>query len=117
VRALGESLKKLVGARVRDTRKSRGLTQQGLAERVGLSVNMIGYIERGEKFPSAETFQKLAAALKCGVQDFFKPSLTNHAGNSEREAALKQLEQLLSDTPSTHIKAVNKILSEIKKLN
>lgn len=113
---MGEKLKKLVGSRVRDVRKSRGLTQKELAEKVSLSVNMIGYIERGEKFPSAETFQKLSNALKSSVQDFFRPSLANHICDSEREVALRQLEKLLSDTPSNHIKAVNKILSEIKKL-
>jgi transcriptional regulator with XRE-family HTH domain len=66
------SVKEMVGCRVREIRKERGFTQQQLADRVRLSLNMIGYVERAVKFPSAATFEKLAKALKVTPDKFFK---------------------------------------------
>ncbi|MBI5525813.1 MAG: helix-turn-helix transcriptional regulator [Deltaproteobacteria bacterium] len=66
------TIKELVGARVRDIRKERGLTQQKLADRTHLSLNMIGYVERGIKFPSADTFEKLSKALAVTPDRLFK---------------------------------------------
>ena len=66
------TVKQLVGMRVRDLRKERGYTQQQLADRTHLSLNMIGYVERGIKFPSADTFAKLSKALKVTPDKFFK---------------------------------------------
>jgi transcriptional regulator with XRE-family HTH domain len=66
------NVKELVGARVRAIRNERGLTQAQLAERTHLSLNMIGYVERGIKFPSANTFAKLSKALKVTPDKLFK---------------------------------------------
>ena len=40
-----------------------GFSQARLAELTGLSSGYIGDIEHGKKFPSAETFERLSAAL------------------------------------------------------
>ena len=37
------------GLRVKELRKEKGLTQSELAEKIGLSNNFIGMIERGER--------------------------------------------------------------------
>ncbi len=39
------------------------LRQEDLAEKAGLSVNYIGALERGEKYPSLETFIVIANVL------------------------------------------------------
>jgi len=51
---------------------ARGLTQELLAEKTGLSVDFIGMIERGERAPSFETLEILAKALKVVVADLFE---------------------------------------------
>lgn len=66
------NVKEMVGCRVREIRKDRGLTQQKLAKLVKLSINMIGYVERGIKFPSAATFEKFSKALKVTPDKLFK---------------------------------------------
>ena len=45
---MDKSLKKLFGQRVKYYRNLKGLSQENLAERVGISANTIGYIERGK---------------------------------------------------------------------
>lgn len=65
------SLKLRVGGRLREIRKSRGLTQERLAERIERSVDAVSALERGLALPSFETLEKLADALDVPVRDFF----------------------------------------------
>ena len=44
-------------------RKKAGLTQERLAEIIGMSTSYIGDMEARERFPSAETIDKIAEAL------------------------------------------------------
>ena len=46
---LGEKTFRIFGARVEAARKKKGLTQEELAERVGVSQSMINHIEKGKK--------------------------------------------------------------------
>lgn len=51
------------GRQVRAYRKLKSLTQQELADRLGVSVAIIGSIERGNRMPEAELLQKLQKTL------------------------------------------------------
>src|SRR6266849_3717355 len=52
------------GELLRQYRLAAGLTQEGLAERAGLSEHGIQKLERGATHPSRETAQRLELALK-----------------------------------------------------
>ena len=57
-----EELRRL-GERVRDQRRSRGLTQEALAESLDLSVASVSLIERGGRNPPYTTVVAIARAL------------------------------------------------------
>lgn len=57
-------LPKLLGKKVKRFRKELKLTQEQLAEKVGVSTNYIGFIEQGRYSPSLEVLNKIARALK-----------------------------------------------------
>lgn len=57
----------LFGARLREVRLARGLTQRELADRCGTSVPAISHMERGTKVPNLTTVVRLADALGCRV--------------------------------------------------
>jgi transcriptional regulator with XRE-family HTH domain len=57
-----EELRRL-GDRVREQRKSRGLTQEDLAESLHLSVAYVSLIERGGRNPPYTTVVAIARAL------------------------------------------------------
>ncbi len=67
-----QKLMKDFGKRVAEVRKSRGITQQDLAERVSMSVVAIAYIETGKRWARLGTLHKIAKVLKVDIQDLFK---------------------------------------------
>lgn len=79
------SLKVRVGTRIREIRRTRGLTQEALAERTDRSVDAISAMERGIMLPGFETLDMLARALKVPLADFF---------DSEMEPVSKERERL-----------------------
>ena len=57
----------LLGARIREVRLKRGLSQQSLAERVGIPQTHVSAMELGIQFPNLLTILRLAVALECKV--------------------------------------------------
>ena len=64
---LGEETFRIFGARVEEARKKKGLTQEELAERIGVSQSMINHIEKARKKPSFENAVALANELGITV--------------------------------------------------
>ena len=61
-------LKKLLGKRIKDARKAKGLTQDQLAKMLGIGTSNISYMETGKFAPSIENFEKLVEIL--GVEPY-----------------------------------------------
>jgi transcriptional regulator with XRE-family HTH domain len=49
--------------KLRNQRRSKGLTQAELAKQVGVTTNYISLIEKGKKVPAVKTINKIALAL------------------------------------------------------
>ena len=60
-----------LGARVRDLRRARGLTQERLAERANVKAETMSRIENGVNTPDLATLARIAKALKVGVPTMF----------------------------------------------
>ena len=67
-----QSLAYKLGVRIRTLRKAAGLTQEQLAEVADVSVNFIGYVERGQRAPSIKTLEQIAQALNVRPKDLFE---------------------------------------------
>ena len=72
VAAVQSTVLNRVGARLRELRHERRLTQEALAERSGLSYKFIGEVERGIGNPTLLTLDALARALTVDLIDFFQ---------------------------------------------
>ena len=64
-------LKVLIGKRIRDLRKSRKLTQEQLAELIGIGTPNISYLENGKFAPSIETLEKLAQVFQIEPYEIY----------------------------------------------
>jgi transcriptional regulator with XRE-family HTH domain len=67
-----EKLLNAFGKRIAEVRKSKGVTQNDLAERVNMSVVTIAYIETGKRWVRLSTLDKIATALKVNISELFK---------------------------------------------
>jgi transcriptional regulator with XRE-family HTH domain len=67
-----QRLLKAFGKRVAQSRKSRNITQQRLAEQVDMSVVAIAYIETGKRWPRIGTLNKIAKSLEVDISEFLK---------------------------------------------
>ncbi|WP_020615791.1 helix-turn-helix transcriptional regulator [Paenibacillus daejeonensis] len=54
-------------------RKSKGLTQLELAQRIGITRAYLANIERGEHDPSLKVAQAIARELKKNISVIFRP--------------------------------------------
>jgi transcriptional regulator with XRE-family HTH domain len=67
-----QKLLKAFGMRVAAVRRSRGITQQELAEHIDMSVVSIAYIETGKRWARPGTLAKIANALQVDIANLFK---------------------------------------------
>ncbi|UTT51816.1 helix-turn-helix domain-containing protein [Microbacterium maritypicum] len=63
-----ELLKKVLGAQVRELRLVRQLSQEGLAEELGMSTRYLAGIERGERNLTLDSVDALAEQLGVEAQ-------------------------------------------------
>ena len=88
-------------------RKQAGLTQEKLAEAIDMSTSYIGDMQARERFPSAETIDKIAAALEIPVSLLF-----NERGSPDslKDTFLKIYGASLKDELSSRIlKDINEV--------
>ena len=64
-------IKKILGKRIKEVRKTKNLTQERMAELIGIETPSLSNIERGKYFPSAENFNKIIEALNIGPDELF----------------------------------------------
>ena len=65
-------VQKKLGATIRKIREEKDqYSQSKLAVEIGMSVNQVARIERGETNPTVKTLTLIAIALKVDIKDFF----------------------------------------------
>lgn len=64
-------LRKPLGNKIKYFRKQKGLTQEQLAEKIGIETNTLSNIETGKSFMSFKVFQKLPEILEVQPYEFF----------------------------------------------
>lgn len=62
---------KSIGRRIKTLRENKGLTQEKLAERTGLSLDFIGKIEVNINKPGLKSLIKIANALEVHIKELF----------------------------------------------
>ncbi len=81
-------IKKELGKKIKRMRILRGYTQDKLSEMINISQRALSSIELGENFVTAETLDKLLAALEISSEELFA---TNNV--KEPEDLLKNINQ------------------------
>lgn len=100
--------KELLGARIKELRKNKGLTQQQLAEIIDIDPKHLSKIEVGSSYPSMYNLEKITKALNIKMQDLFK--FEHHQGRKE---LINAINNLLTNANDDKVKLTYKIISEI----
>ena len=104
---LSMNIKKLIGRRIKELRKSRHFSQEQLAEMLDISQNALSYIETGENFFSSDTLEKLINALEIEPQE-----LMTFAHLQSSDKLLNEIVEMLNKNPEK-IKDIYKITKAI----
>ena len=77
-----------LGKKIRIMRKQLGLTQEQLAEILGVGHQALSRIEQGHMAPKMDRLPALAEALQCTVSDLFRPDDDSQSTYADRLADL-----------------------------
>ena len=102
--------KELLGHRLRELRKKKGLTLERLAEIAGVDVKYLGNIERGRENPTIATLEKLAKALSVKLHQVLT---FEHQMRGERLLRRKIL-QVLDKCDENELQLILKLVTAIK---
>lgn len=91
------NIKKLLGKRIQELRKSKKLTQEELAEKIGIGTPNISYFETGRFSPAIETLEKIAKALDVEIYELymFNPLKSAEEIRAELEKIIYSDEKIL----------------------
>jgi transcriptional regulator with XRE-family HTH domain len=105
----GDALRGLVSRNIRQFRVLSGLSQEKLAEKAGISVPFLGAIERGEKWPSPETFAHIAYGLGVEPYDLMKPE---SVPSQDVKKIVAQLARDISTLVNQSVRMLNTVVKD-----
>ena len=76
---------KLIGERIKKERKSKGMTQDVLSERLGVSIGYVSQVERGITKISLDLLGAISTILDCDIAKLITESATNSGEYMETE--------------------------------
>lgn len=97
-----------IGQRIRKYRKAYGLSQEQLAEQIGISVTHMSHIETGNTKLSLPVFVDIARALEVHTDDLLCESL------SERKTSLNELADVLDSCTTLQIRIITDVAKATK---
>ena len=107
----------ILAENIKEKRRKKGLTQEKLAEKAGMSLQYLAMLELARKFPSGEMLERLANALDIETYELLaiEPSANDELGVLRNDiiCEVKALnESLANDITEKVIKAIKHLLME-----
>jgi transcriptional regulator with XRE-family HTH domain len=103
-----KTTKELLGARIKELRKARGLSQDQLLERVNIDSKHLSRIEVGKSYPSLDTLEKIARALNVEIKDLFE-----YMHEVKGKELTENINRLLKESDEEKLRLILKIIRAI----
>ncbi len=100
------NIKKDFGARIKELRNKKGITQYQLAEMAGVDPKHLSHIETGRSFPKADLIEKFACALEVDYLEFFR--IEHFLG---REFMIEKINSILKNSSNEDLTRIFKIIN------
>ncbi len=109
-------LTKLLGKKLKEIRKSKGFTQQELAEMCNIHTTTIAMIEIGQRKPSLKTIDAFVSSLDINYSDLFDFNNEYNIEKSDDELKI-ELGRVIADFNRTMLKHLIVYAKSIKELS
>jgi len=96
----------LFGRRIRSIREAAGLTRETVAEKAKISVNYLGEIERGEKWPKPSMIERISDAIGVSPAALFE----YEAEELDDRALTLKIQQLLATKTTKQLQEALRVL-------
>lgn len=103
--------KELLGARIKELRKARELSQKELAELIGIEPQHMNRLEVGKSYPSLDRLERIAKVLNVPLRDFF--DFMHLQGAEQRLFAIVEMVKGLSVEQQKFVYRMLKMLKEM----
>jgi len=94
------------GKRLKRIRKSKQMTQEQLAEKVGLDTMTISRIENGKEYPKPDNFAKICDILHSSPTEFYDFNI-----HETKRDIVKELTYLIKNSSLKDLKFYKKIIN------
>lgn len=101
---------RLFGRRLKELRTKNKITQEKLAEIIGVEQQQICRIEKGGCFTTIDNLERLSKALKVPVDELF-----NFSHQKDSDALMSDLHELLKKASESQLKLIYRIVNDILK--
>ena len=98
-----------IGKRIRTIRQERNMTQEQLAEKVGVGVTHISHIETGSGIPSLQVLIDIINTLDCSADELLCIEV-----RQARPQYNAWLQELLADCSRTELKLITDTIVSLK---
>lgn len=99
-----------VGQRIRRIRRARGLSQEKLAEKVGISTTHMSHIETANTKMSLLTFAELASALEVRTDELLYDNRP-----TDRSVSIAYITELLDGCTTQQVRIIEDVVKAIKE--
>ena len=103
-----DELKRLIGMKIKALRNSKSFTQEQLAEKVGITPQYLGNIERGKENPTLNTFINLSNAIDVSLNEIF-----NLLEAEDPKKVKRLIQERIKNADENELKLILKLVSNI----
>jgi transcriptional regulator with XRE-family HTH domain len=111
--AKDEEFFKALGARIAQARKSQGITQQQLADQLGIAQQTLAHYEVGRLRVPASMLPVLAQLLTLSLDELMGTSLAKRRGKRGPTSRLQQQIEAVEQLPKTKQQFVSQMLDTV----
>jgi transcriptional regulator with XRE-family HTH domain len=106
-----QDLKKVIGAAIGAQREATGITQEKLAEAVGIATETVSRFETGKRLPSIEKLVDIAVYFRVPVAVFFQ-AIDAAVPQPKNDVIVQQIGALLENVPISGKQFVLKVAQD-----
>ncbi len=97
--------KQMIGARIKELRSKKGITQERLSELMDINPKYLSSIERGKENPTLHTLLKLSESLNVDMGDIF-----GFIQVEDSKGRKKKIIEVLNETDDEQLRVILKIV-------